>query len=98
MNTVGDSPASSVLVLRDAGLGSPTPTLFLASTLNSYSTHAFRSTTVAVKVLPSITSGTEQTEKPRFNRKDLDYTAPKSQQQEPNFEPMFTVSQKCHET
>lgn len=51
-------PASSVLVLTDTGLGSPTPTLFLAKTRNSYSTQALRSTTVAVSVLPSIISGT----------------------------------------
>lgn len=51
-------PASSVLVLTDTGLGSPTPTPFLAKTRNSYSTQALRSTTVAVKVFPSMTSGT----------------------------------------
>lgn len=56
-------PASSVLVLTDTGLGSPTPTLFLAKTRNSYSTQALRSTTVAVSVFPSITSGT--TKKPQ---------------------------------
>lgn len=51
-------PASSVLVLTDTGLGSPTPTPFLAKTRNSYSTQALRSTTVAVRVFPSMTSGT----------------------------------------
>lgn len=51
-------PASSVLVFTDTGLGSPTPTLFLAKTRNSYSTQALRSTTVAVSVFPSIISGT----------------------------------------
>lgn len=54
-----DWPESSVLVFKDAGLGSPMPTVFLASTRNSYSTHALRSTTVAVKVFPSIISGTK---------------------------------------
>lgn len=56
----GHAPASSVLVLTDTGLGSPIPTLFLANTRNSYSTQALRSTTVAVRVFPSITSGTTQ--------------------------------------
>ncbi len=57
-------PASSVLVLTETGLGSPTPTLFLAKTRNSYSTQALRSTTVAVRVFPSIISGTgEKTHK-----------------------------------
>jgi len=54
------SPASSVRVLAVTGLGAPTPTVFFANTLNSYSTQAFSSTTVAVRVLPSITSGTEE--------------------------------------
>lgn len=52
------SPESSVRVLSEAGLGSPIPTLFRATTRNSYSTQAFRFTTVAVRVFPSITSGT----------------------------------------
>lgn len=94
MNTVGDSPASSVLVLREAGLGSPTPTLFLANTLNSYSTHAFRSTTVAVRVFPSITSGTKSEQKTHGLTENTWITQRccECQQQEPNFEPMFTVS------
>lgn len=54
------TPASSVLVLTETGLGSPTPTLFLARTLNSYSTQALRSTTVAVRVLPVMISGTTE--------------------------------------
>lgn len=58
-NNIPALPASSVLVRTDTGLGSPTPTVFLAKTLNSYSTQAFRSTTVAVNVLPSMISGTE---------------------------------------
>lgn len=49
---------SSVLVLAEAGLGSPRPTALRATTRNSYSTQAFRPTTVAVSVLPLITSGT----------------------------------------
>lgn len=50
--------ASSVLVLADAGLGSPRPTTLRATTLNSYSTQAFRPTTVAVSMFPLTTSGT----------------------------------------
>lgn len=56
-------PASSVLVFTDTGLGSPTPTLFFASTRKSYSTQALRSTTVAVSVFPSIISGTKNKRK-----------------------------------
>lgn len=62
-------PASSVRVLSEMGLGSPTPTLFLASTRNSYSTQALRSTTVAVSVFPSITSGTGKTHQTRGAQK-----------------------------
>lgn len=64
-------PASSVLVRTDTGLGSPTPTLFLAKTRNSYSTQALRSTTVAVNVLPSMISGTKKSgeKKIRLNNK-----------------------------
>lgn len=51
-------PASSVRVLADGGLGSPIPTALLATTRNSYSTQALRLTTVAVRVLPTMTSGT----------------------------------------
>lgn len=61
-------PASSVLVLTETGLGSPTPTLFLAKTRNSYSTQALRSTTVAVNVLPSIVSGTGKKEELMFQQ------------------------------
>lgn len=52
--------ASSVLVLVEAGLGSPSPTVLRATTLNSYSTQAFSPTTVAVSMLPLTASGTEK--------------------------------------
>lgn len=52
------SLVSSVLVLAEDGLGSPRPTTLRATTLNSYSTQAFRPTTVAVSVLPLTISGT----------------------------------------
>lgn len=50
--------ASSVLLFSEGLLGSPIPIKLAATTRNSYSTQGLRPTTVAVNVLPSITSGT----------------------------------------
>lgn len=54
-----DLPAALVFSRADGLLGSPTPTLLLATTRNSYSTQGLKSTTVALWVLPLTTSGTE---------------------------------------
>lgn len=54
-----DLPAAFVFSRADGLLGSPIPTLLLATTRNSYSTQGLRSTTVALRVLPLMTSGTK---------------------------------------
>lgn len=56
----GYSRASSVLRFSDGWLGSPIPMALAATVRNSYSTQGFRPTTVAVNVLPSMSSGTER--------------------------------------
>lgn len=52
-------PAALVFSRADGLLGSPIPTLLLATTRNSYSTQGLKSTTVALWVLPLTTSGTK---------------------------------------
>lgn len=52
-------PDALVLNGSEASLGSPIPTLFPATTRNSYSTQGLNPTTVALRVFPPRVSGTE---------------------------------------
>lgn len=55
---MGRIPAALVRICFDDVLGSPTPTLLIATTLNSYSTQGFKSFTVACIICPGTESGT----------------------------------------
>lgn len=57
---IGLLPDALVLSNSDGLLGSPIPTLFPATTRNSYSTQGLRPTTVALYVLPLRISGTKK--------------------------------------